>query len=49
VLLAAGLTVMMVTEPTKAFLMLSTAVTVALVAAGTGASTLWFLSVLRWG
>ena len=49
VLLAAGLTVMMVTEPTKVFLMLSTAVTVALVAAGTGASTLWFLSVLRWG
>ena len=46
-LLAAGLAVMMVTEPTKTFLMLSTAATVALVAAGTGASTLWFLSVLR--
>lgn len=46
-LLAVGLTVMMVTEPAKAFLMLSTAATVALVAAGTGASTLWFLSALR--
>ena len=46
-LLAAGLAVMMVTEPTKMFLMLSTAATVALVVAGTGASTLWFFSVLR--
>ena len=46
-LLAAGLAIMMVTEPTKTFLMLSTAATVALVAAGTGASTLWFLSALR--
>jgi hypothetical protein len=46
-LLAAGLTVMMVTEPTKVFLMLSTAATVALVVAGTGASILWFLSALR--
>jgi uncharacterized membrane protein len=46
-LLAAGLAVMMVTEPTKVFLMLSTAATIALTIAGTGASTLWFLSVLR--
>ena len=46
-LLAAGLAIMMVTEPTKVFLMLSTAATIALVIAGTGASTLWFLSVLR--
>jgi hypothetical protein len=46
-LLAAGLAVLMVTEPTKTFLMLSTVATVALVVAGTGASTLWFLSVLR--
>ena len=38
---------MMVTAPVKVFLMLSTAATVALVVAGTGASTLWFLSVLR--
>ena len=46
-LLAAGLAVMMVTEPAKMFLMLSTAATVALVAAGTGASALWFFLVLR--
>jgi hypothetical protein len=46
-LLTAGLAVMMVTEPTRLFLMLSSAATVALVVAGTGASTLWFLSVLR--
>jgi hypothetical protein len=46
-LLAAGLAVMMATEPAKMFLMLSTAATVALVAAGTGASALWFLLVLR--
>jgi uncharacterized membrane protein len=46
-LLAAGLAVLMVTEPTKVFLMLSTATTVALVVAGTGASTVWFLQVLR--
>ncbi len=46
-LLTAGLAVLMVTEPTKMFLMLSTAATVALVVAGTGVSTLWFLSVLR--
>jgi hypothetical protein len=46
-LLAAALAVLMVTEPARIFLMLSTAVTVALVVAGTGASALWFLSVLR--
>jgi hypothetical protein len=46
-MLTAGLAVLMVTEPTSMFLMLSTAVTAALVVAGTGASTLWFLSVLR--
>jgi hypothetical protein len=46
-LLAAGLAVMMVTEPAKMFLMLSTGATVALVAAGTGASALWFFLVLR--
>ena len=45
--LTAGLAVLMVTETTSTFLMLSTAVTAALVVAGTGASTLWFLSVLR--
>jgi hypothetical protein len=46
-LLTAGLAVMMVTEPAKMFLLLSTAVTAALVVAGTCASTLWFLWVLR--
>jgi hypothetical protein len=46
-LLTAALAVMMVTEPTKVFLILSTAVTAAFVVAGTCASTLWFLSVLH--
>ena len=46
-LLTASLAVLMVTEPTRMFLMLSTVATAALVAAGTGASTLWFLCVLR--
>jgi hypothetical protein len=46
-LLTAGLAVLMVTEPASLFLMLSTLATAALVVAGTGASTLWFLSVLR--
>jgi hypothetical protein len=46
-LLTAGLAVLMVTEPAGLFLMLSTVATAALVVAGTGASTLWFLSVLR--
>jgi hypothetical protein len=46
-MLTAGLAVLMVTETASMFLMLSTAATAALVVAGTGASTLWFLSVLR--
>ena len=46
-LLAAGLAVIMVTEPANMFLMLWTAATVALAAAGTGASAPWFFSVLR--
>ena len=46
-LLAAGLAVMMVTEPAKIFLMLWPAATVVRVAAGTGASALWFFLVLR--
>jgi len=37
----------MVTEPANVFLLLTTAVTVALVVVGTGASVLWFRSVLR--
>lgn len=46
-LLTAGLAVLMVTEPLKAFVMLSTAVTVGLTVAGAGVSALWFRSVLR--
>ena len=46
-LLTVGLAVLMVTEPIGLFLMLSTVATAALVVIGTGASTLWFLSVLR--
>src|SRR5450755_1405366 len=46
-LLTAGLAVLMFTEPAGAFLMLSTVATITIVAAGTGASALWFLSVLR--
>ena len=46
-LLTAGLGLLMVTEPVSVFLMLSTAATIALVVAGAGASTLWFLWVLR--
>jgi hypothetical protein len=46
-LLTVALAVLMVTEPTTLFLLLSTVVTAALVIAGTGASTWWFLSVLR--
>jgi hypothetical protein len=46
-LLTAALAVLMVTEPASVFLLLTTAVTVALVVAGTGASALWFRSVLR--
>jgi hypothetical protein len=46
-ILTAGLGVMMWTEPASTFLMLSTAATVAFTVGGIGASTLWFLSVLR--
>ena len=46
-LLTAGLGVLMVTEPAELFVMLSTALTLALVVAGAGVSALWFRSVLR--
>ncbi len=46
-LLTVAMAVLMVTEPTALFLLLSTVATAALVVAGTGASTWWFLSVLR--
>ncbi len=45
--LTVAMAVLMVTEPTGVFLMLTTVATAALMIAGTGASTWWFLSVLR--
>lgn len=46
-LLTVGPVVLMFTEPAGVFLMFSTVATIALVVAGTGASAVWFLSVLR--
>jgi hypothetical protein len=46
-LLTAGLGILMVTEPTGLFLMLSSALTLALVVLGIAVSGLWFRSVLR--
>src|SRR5437899_9611607 len=46
-LLTAGLAVLMVTEPLKAFMVASTVVTVALTVAGVVISAVWFRSVLR--
>jgi hypothetical protein len=46
-LLTVGLAALMVAEPASMFLMLSTAATIVLVAAGTAASAVWFFSVLR--
>jgi uncharacterized membrane protein len=46
-LLAAILAILMATEPAKVFLLVSTVITAALVAVGTGASALWFRSALR--
>jgi len=46
-MLAAALGGLLVTEPVKMFLLLSTVATVSLVVAGTGACVLWFRSVLR--
>jgi uncharacterized membrane protein len=45
--LTGSLAVLMATEPAGLFLMVSTVVTAALVVAGAGTSTLWFLSALR--
>jgi hypothetical protein len=45
--LTAGLALLMKTEPAGEFLTLSTVATVTLVVAGAGASTMWFLRVLR--
>src|SRR5215467_6255637 len=46
-LLAACLAALLATEPTATFLMLCTVATITLIAAGIGASVLWFRSVLR--
>jgi uncharacterized membrane protein len=46
-LLTAGLGILMVTEPTGLFLMLSSALTLTLVVLGIAVSGLWFRSVLR--
>jgi hypothetical protein len=46
-LLTAGLAVLMVTEPLRAFMVASTVATVALTVAGIAISALWFRSVLR--
>ena len=46
-LLTAALAVLMFTQPTGVFLMLSTVATIVLAAAGTSASTPWLLTVLR--
>ena len=46
-LLTAGLALLMGTEPASVFLMLSTVATIALVVAGAGVSTVWFVWVLR--
>jgi uncharacterized membrane protein len=45
--LAAALGVLLGIEPVRTFLMLSSVATIALIAAGTGASALWFRAVLR--
>ena len=46
-LLTLGLAVMMVTEPFKLFMLLSTVVTLGLTALGAGICVLWFLAVIR--
>jgi hypothetical protein len=46
-LLTLGMAVMMVTEPYKLFMLLSTAVTIALTLVGAGVCVVWFLAVLR--
>ena len=45
--LTLGMAVMMVTEPYKLFMLLSTAVTIALTLVGAGVCVVWFLAVLR--
>jgi hypothetical protein len=45
--LTLGLGIMMVTEPFKLFMLLSTVVTIALTAVGAGICVLWFFAVIR--
>ena len=42
-----GLAALMATQPVKVFLLLTTAVTIGGVVAGTAATVLWFIRVLR--
>jgi hypothetical protein len=46
-LMTVGFSLMMVTEPVRLFLFLTTAVTIATVVVGAGLSALWFLAVIR--
>lgn len=46
-LMTVGFSVMMVTEPERLFLLLTTAVTVGVVVVGVGLSVLWFAAVVR--
>jgi hypothetical protein len=46
-LMTVGFSIMMVTEPVRLFLLLTTAVTIGIVAVGAGISALWFLAVIR--
>ena len=45
--LTLGMAVMMVTEPFKLFMLLSTLVTIALTVVGAGICVLWFFAVIR--
>jgi hypothetical protein len=46
-LMTVGFSIMMVTEPTTLFLLLTTAVTIGIVVAGAVLSALWFVAVIR--
>jgi hypothetical protein len=47
VVLTVGMGIMMVTEPFKLFMLLSTLVTIGLTAVGMGICALWFFAVVR--
>jgi hypothetical protein len=46
-LMTVGFSLMMVTEPVRLFLLLTTAVTIGTVVVGSGLSALWFVAVIR--